>query len=335
VAPAALWHPCPATGILSHRPTASPESPVPRAGQIIRIDPPAQAGKGTAAVEHVTAPRRGAGAAVMIVISVGLLFQVGSALGVRVIESVGVVEALWLRTALAALMLIAVRPRSLRFPARGQRTGVLALTFALLGMNFFFYQAISRVPLGIVVTIEFLGPLAVAVLGSRRLIDWLWIVLAGCGVALLAGPSGSAEPVGLAFAFAAAACWGAFLLLAKQAVTHLDPLGVTIQMLVGSALLLTPLLLVTGVAIEGHGNYLALGALVALLSSAIPYHLELLALQRVPASTYGVLLSIEPAIAALAGFVMLSQQLNTAEVVAIIAVAVAAGGASWTTGRAP
>ena len=185
------------------------------------------------------------------------------------------------------------------------------------------------------VTIEFLGPLAVAVLGSRRLLDWVWIVLAGSGVVVLAGPSGTADPLGLAFSFAAAACWGAFLLLAKRAVTHLDALSVTTMMLVGSAVLMTPLLLATGVQIEGHGTYLALGFLVALLSSAIPYRLELLALQRVPASTYGVLLSLEPAIAALVGYALLSQHLNPAEIVAVAAVAVAAGGASWTSARAP
>lgn len=323
------WHAGPATGILSRRPTTSP-----RAGRIIRIDPPAKAGVDTATVEHISAPRRGAGTAVIVVIAVGLLFQVGSALGVRVIESVGVVEALWLRTAPAALMLIAVRPRSLRLPARGHRTGLVALTFALFGMNLCFYEAISRAPLGVVVTIEFLGPLAVAILGSRRLLDWVWIVLAGCGVVLLAGPSGTAAPLGLAFSFAAAVCWGAFLLLAKRAVTHMDSLSVTTMMLVGSAVLLTPVLLATGVVIEGHGRYLALGILVALLSSALPYQLELLALQRVSASTYGVLLSIEPAIAALMGFALLSQRLNPAEIVAVAAVAVAAGGASWTSGRA-
>lgn len=288
----------------------------------------------TTTVTRVSTPRQGAGTALLLVIAVGLFFQVGSALGVSVIGSVGVVEALWLRTALGALMLIAVRPRSLRLPARGHRTGLMFLTFALFGMNFFFYEAISRAPLGIVVTIEFLGPLAVAVLGSRRPVDWAWIVLAGSGVVLLAGPSGSAELLGLAFAFAAAACWGAFLLLAKRAVTRQDPLSVTITMLAGSAILLTPVLLITGVAIEGHGRYLALGALVALLSSAIPYQLELLALQRVPASTYGVLLSLEPALAALIGYIILSQRLNVAEVVAIVAVAVAAGGASWTSARA-
>ena len=163
------------------------------------------------------------GVAVAIVITVGLLFQVGSALAVHVMQSVGVIEALWMRTAFAALMLVAVRPRSFRLPRSKDRRGLAALTLALLGMNLFFYAAIDRVPLGIVVTIEFLGPLTVAMLGSRRLLDWVWIVLAAAGVAVLAGPSGSADTLGLVFAFAAAACWGSFILLAKRAVTHSRP----------------------------------------------------------------------------------------------------------------
>jgi inner membrane transporter RhtA len=270
---------------------------------------------------------------VAIVITVGLMFQVGSALAVHVMRSVGVIEALWMRTAFAALMLAAVRPRSFRLLRSEKRMGLAALTLALLGMNLFFYAAIERVPLGIVVTIEFLGPLAVAMLGSRRLLDWLWIVLAAAGVAVLAGPSGSADTLGLVFAFAAAACWGSFILLAKRAVTHADPLSVTAVMLAGSAVLLTPVLLVSGVAITSHGDAIALGVLVALLSSALPYQLEFIALQRVSAATYGVLLSIEPALAALIGFVLLSQRLNLLEILAIVAVAVAAGGASWTHRR--
>ncbi len=278
-------------------------------------------------------PKHGAYAAIVIVIAVGLMFQVGSALAVRVMGSVGVIEAIWLRTTLAALMLAAFRPRSLRLPPRGRRLGLIALTLALFGMNLSFYGAIERVPLGIVVTIEFLGPLAVAVIGSRRPLDWLWIALAGAGVVVLARPTGTVDTVGLLYAFAAAACWGSFILLAKRAIAHTDPLGVTTLMLAGSSILLTPVLLATGVVIQGHGRYLALGILVALLSSALPYRLEFMALQRVSAATYGVLLSIEPALAALIGFVLLGQALTAAEIVAILAVAAAAAGASWTHGR--
>jgi inner membrane transporter RhtA len=277
--------------------------------------------------------RDGPGVAAAIVITVGLLFQVGSALAIHVMQAVGVIEALWMRTAFAALMLIAVRPRTFRLPRDQNRLRLAALTLALLGMNLFFYAAIDRIPLGVVVTIEFLGPLTVAMLGSRGVLDWVWIVLAAAGVAVLAGPSGSADALGLVFAFAAAACWGSFILLAKRAVTHMDPLSITALMLAGSAVLLTPVLLVSGVVVRGQGSAIALGVLVSLLSSALPYRLEFIALQRVSAATYGVLLSIEPALAALIGFVLLSQRLSGVEILAIVAVAVAAGGASWTHGR--
>jgi inner membrane transporter RhtA len=198
-------------------------------------------------------------------------------------------------------------------------------------MNLSFYAAISRVPIGIAVAVEFTGPLAVAVIGSRRLLDFMWIVFAGMGVLLLAGPSSSVDPVGLALALCAAACWGAFLLLAKRAVKHMDPLPVTTLMLAGSAVLLTPLLAASGVATDDLGATLAMGLAIAVLSSALPYVLELFALSRVRAATYGVLLSIEPAVAALTGFLILGQSLTTLEVTAMVAIMVAAAGASWTS----
>ena len=276
--------------------------------------------------------RRGAGTAALIVVVIALSFQVGSALAVRVIDSVGIVEALWLRTALAALILSCVRPRSLRVPPRGQRLPVAALTVALLGMNASLYGAISHAPLGLVVAIEFTGPLAVAVIGSRRLLDYVWIVLAGAGVVVLGGPTSSVSRLGLALSLLAAFFWGAYLLLAKRAVRDMDPLPVTTLMLAGSAVLLTPLLLATGPQITGHVGAVALGALVAALSSAFPYFLEFVALRLVPAATYGVLLSIEPAAGALTGFLILSQRLTPAEIAAMIAVMVAAAGASWASG---
>lgn len=257
--------------------------------------------------------------------------QTGSAIAVRVIDAVGVVEALWLRTALAALLLIALRPRSLKLPERGDRGAVAALTASLLLMNLFFYAAISRAPVGIVVAVEFVGPLAVAVIGTRRRVDLVWIALAGVGVALLAGPTSDVSGLGLAFALCAAACWAAFLLLGKRAVASVDPLPLTTVMLAGSALVLTPVLLATGVRVTGNGSALALGALVAVLSSALPYFLELRALRMVRAATYGVLLSIEPAIAALTGWLILSQSLTAGEMAAIAAVMAAAAGASWTS----
>jgi len=278
------------------------------------------------------AARRGAGTAALLVVVIALSMQTGSALAVRVIDSVGIVEALWLRTALGALILFCVRPRSLRLPPRGQRLPLAALTLVLLGMNLSFYGAISQAPVGLVVAIEFVGPLAVAVMGSRRPLDYLWIVLAGAGVVVLSGPSSSVSGLGLALSLLAAFFWAAYLLLAKRALRDMDPLPVTTLILAGSAVLLTPLLLATGPQIAGHVDALALGTLVAVLSSAFPYFLEFVALRLVPAATYGVLLSIEPAAGALAGFVILSQRLTLIEIAAMIAVMVAAAGASWASG---
>jgi inner membrane transporter RhtA len=282
--------------------------------------------------------RRAAGSAALLVVLLAVSVQIGSALAVNVISSVGVVGAAWLRTAFAALILLAgvlaLRRRALRLPPRGERLAFVGLVLALLGMNLSFYGAISRAPVGIVVAIEFLGPLAVAVMGMRRRVDWVWIGLAGAGVALLAGPTSSVSGLGVALALFAGACWAAYLIFAKRAVTGLDPLTVTLLMTAGSALLLTPLLLVSGMHIAGHRSAILLGIVVAVLSSALPFLLELIALRRVRAATYGVLLSIEPALAALAGFVVLGQRLNALEIVAIGAVMAAAAGASWTSGPA-
>ena len=277
-------------------------------------------------------PKRAAVTAGLLVVIIGLSMQTGSAFAVRVVGSLGIVEALWLRQAVAAAILVTVRPRSLRLPQRGDRLAVAALILALLGMNLSFYGAISHAPVGIVVAVEFVGPLAVAVIGTRRPLDFLWIVLAGAGVALLAGPTSAVSGLGIGLSLAAATGWAAYLLLAKRAVRRLDPLSVTTLMLAGSAVLLTPVLLLGGVKIAGHGSAVALGALVAVLSSAFPYFLELVALRMVRASTYGVLLSIEPAAAALAGYIVLSQRLSLLEIAAMAAVMAAAAGASWTSG---
>jgi inner membrane transporter RhtA len=299
---------------MSDDPT-SPTTPTPRPGQ--------------------RPGRRDAAFAAALVVVLTLSIQTGSALAVKVIDSVGVFEALWLRTAFAALILVIVRPSALRrLPPKGHRLPLAALALTLFLMNLSFYGAISRVPVGIVVAIEFVGPLGVAVLGTRRKLDWLWIVLAGAGVVVLAGPSGSATGIGVLLALLAGTCWGLYLLLAKRAVTGMDPLSVTALMMVGATILATPLLAIDGVKIAGHWDAVALGVVIAVVSSAFPYWLEMVAIRRVRAATYGVLLSIEPAIAALAALVVLGQRITPVEAAAMAAVMAAAAGASWTSGGA-
>jgi inner membrane transporter RhtA len=283
--------------------------------------------------DHVSsaADRRAAGSAALIVVVVAFSFQTGSALAARLIGHVGIVEAVWLRTAFAAAMLAVVRRGVLRWPEPGHRLAFVALTVSLAAMNLSFYGAISHAPLGIVVAVEFLGPLSVAVIGTRRLLDLVWVALAAVGVVLLAGPTSSVSALGLGLALTAATCWGSFVVLAKRVVTVMDPLPVVTLMLAGSTLLLTPLLATTHPSSMLNATALLLGLSVALLSSGFPYVLEFTAIRRVRAATYGVLVSIEPAVAALMGFVILGQHLSLAEGAAIAAVIAAAAGASWTS----
>lgn len=278
-------------------------------------------------------PRREAAVATALIVILALSLQTGSALAVRLIESVGVFEATWLRAGFATLILILVRPRTLRrLPPRGQRLPLLALAASLLLMNISFYAAISRVPLGLVVAIEFVGPLGVAVIGTRRKLDWLWIALAGLGVVVLAGPAGSVTGLGLLFSLAAGTSWGAYLLLAKHAVTGMEPLSVATLMMAGAAVLCTPLAAAGGLTLWDHWDAVLLGLVIAVVSSAFPYLLEMMAIRRVRAATYSVLLSIEPAIAALAALVVLGQRITPLEAAAMAAVMAAAAGAGWTSG---
>jgi len=182
------------------------------------------------------------------------------------------------------------------------------------------------------VTIEFIGPLAVAVFGSRRRLDLVWAALAAVGIVLLANPGGeSLDTLGLVYILIAAACWAAYILIAKRA-GRLFPGADGVAMAMVIAVLIP---LVPGIAEAGttllEPQWLALGCAVGILSSAIPYSLETEALRRIPASVFGVLMSMEPAVAALAGFVVLGQDLGARELVAIGLVVAASAGVSIVT----
>jgi inner membrane transporter RhtA len=195
-------------------------------------------------------------------------------------------------------------------------------------MNACFYQAIDRIPLGLATTIEFLGPLAVAVIGSRRAVDFLWVALAGAGVALLGSPGVELDPVGLAFAFGAAVGWASYILIAKSMLGDWSVgTGLSLTLLV-AALLLTPFGLASGGSDLADGRVLALGLAVAVLGSMLPFALELAALHQLSAAAFGILLSLEPAVAALAGAVVLAQVPSAVEALAVVLVIAASAGAS-------
>jgi inner membrane transporter RhtA len=206
---------------------------------------------------------------------------------------------------------------------------VLVFGFALVAMNFAFYEAIDRIPLGIAVTIEFVGPLGVAIAGSRRALDLAWVALAAGGILLLSDfGTADLDGLGVALALLAGCFWAAYIVLAARVGrAYAGGQGLALAMVAG-AVMLAPV----GVADAGGellgAEVLAVGLGVAILSSAIPYTLELEALRRMPAGVFGVLMSLEPAAAALAGFVVLDEGLATREVVAIGLVVAASAGAA-------
>ena len=258
--------------------------------------------------------------------------QLGAAIAKTLFDSLGPGGTVFVRIAFASLvLLVLVRPklggheRNAYFVA-----GLFGLALAL--MNFSIYLAIDRIPLGVAVTLEFVGPLGVAVAGSRRVIDVLWVVLAAAGILLLA-PLGAfggmdLDPVGVAFALLAGCLWASYILLsARTGSAFPGGTGLVIALCVGTVVL-APF----GIAGAGYSlldpKLLLAGFGVAMLSSAIPFSLELEALRKIPARIFGVLMSLEPAVAALAGLVVLGERLEMRAVVAIFFVTVAAAGAS-------
>jgi inner membrane transporter RhtA len=263
---------------------------------------------------------------VALVVAAVTSLQFGAGFAVTLFDEVGPAGAALLRLAIAAVVLVALwRPRVRGRP--GRDLGLAAAFGITLGlMNLCIYEAMDRIPLGIAVTIEFWGPLAVAVAGSRRPLDLLWVVLAATGIVLLADPGGgSLDPAGIAFALAAGGLWAAYILLSvRTGRVFPGGSGLAIAMVFG-ALVTLPV----GVGPELLApEMLAAGAVVALASSVIPYSLELEALRRLPARVFGVLMSLEPAVAALAGLVVLGQALGGSEWLAIALVVAASIGVS-------
>jgi len=266
--------------------------------------------------------------AVSLVI-IGLVFQeVGASIAVLVFPTVGAAGMVALRLFFSAAILLAVaRPKLRGIPARSWR--VLVLFGVSLGvMNLLFYEALSRIHLGAAVTFEVLGPLVLSVIVAKRAAAWLWAALALGGVLLLGqGGFGDLNVEGVLFALAAGACWAGYILASRQTGQHFKGLdGLAIAMAIGAIITLPLGIAQAGVALL-RPEILLLGAAVALLSSAIPYALELIALRRIKPETFSVLIASSPAIATAAGFVILGQQIGWLQAGGIALVIVASIGA--------
>jgi inner membrane transporter RhtA len=255
--------------------------------------------------------------------------QCGAALATTLFGRVGPAGAVFLRAGFAALILLAVAHRDVARIRRADLRDVVLFGVTLAAMNFCFYTAIGRLPLGVAVTFEFAGPLAVAIFGSRRRRDLVWAGLAGLGIVLLSGDFGGAsiDLLGAVLALTAGAFWACYILLSARVGGRSEGLGGLAVAMGISAMLLAP----AGIAVGGGelvgGGVLARGLAVGVLSSAFPYALEIEALRRLPNAVFGVMMSLEPAVAALVGFIALGQGLDWSEAVAIALVVSASAGA--------
>jgi inner membrane transporter RhtA len=261
--------------------------------------------------------------------------QFGAALARTHFEALGPTGAAALRLALGALILVVVfRPRVRRW-SRRTWLGVVLLGLALAGMNSLIYLAIDVVPLGVAVTLEFLGPLAVALAQTRRWLDAAWALLALVGVVVLGLDSSGATPlVGVLLALGAGAFWAGYIVANANLGRSDDAMGgLAVSMVVAAAVVVPVGAADATRAVVADPRLLAVFLLVALLTSALPYSLEVVALRRLPTRVFGVLSSLGPAVAALAGLVVLRQALGARELVALALVTAASVGVTATAGR--
>ncbi|WP_036480614.1 DMT family transporter [Myxosarcina sp. GI1] len=258
--------------------------------------------------------------------------QLGSAIAKPIIQELGATTTVLLRVGLGAIALLLLQRPQLKGYTRKDYLLLVMFGLGMAAMNLSFYAAIARIPIGIAVTLEFVGPLAVACANSRQLLDLLWIFLAGVGIFLLAPIQGSRlDPLGVAYALLAAFFWGSYILLsARVGKVFAEISGVALMSaaLTAGTLGLLPISILSGGLTRLEPRFLAIGLAVAILSSVIPYTFELEALKKLPVRIFGVLMSLEPAIAALLGFIILQEQLELQSIIAIALVTLASVGAS-------
>ncbi|MFD2285293.1 EamA family transporter [Pedobacter petrophilus] len=269
-------------------------------------------------------------AVIIAIISV----QCGAAIAKGLFPEIGAAATASLRIGLSAvILLIAFRPNMLKLNAR-QWKYVILYGVSLGMMNMVFYLAISRIPVGLGVTLEFVGPLILAIFGSRRTIDFIWVTLSVIGIALIAPWNSKGLDIsGVLLALLAGVFWAAYIILGGR-ISKIMKGGeaVSVGMLIATIIIL-PFGILSGGLHHLDAKLLGLGAALALLSSAIPFTLEIGALKQLPAKTFSILMSLEPAMASVAAFVFLQEYLSVTECIAVGCVVVASAGSSFTARR--
>lgn len=284
-------------------------------------------------IQDTTSPQQSRLIAIASMSGSILSIQLGAAIAKNLFPILGAREVTALRLAIAALMLCAFhRPwrTSLR---RTERRFVVVYGVIIGIMNLLFYMALARIPLGVAVALEFTGPLSVALLSSRHAVDFVWAILAACGIVLLlplTSFTAPLDPIGVLYALGAGVCWGLYIIVGRRAGSTI-PGGIVTSwgMLIG-AIVAIPLCLINATPFALNAKLLGMATLVAFLSSALPYSLEMVALPRLPAKTFSIFMSVEPAVAALLGLMILGEQLAPIQWIAILCIIAASVGSTAT-----
>ena len=272
---------------------------------------------------------------ILVILIAMVSIQSGASLAKSLFPLVGAPGVTALRLALGTLILVIVfKPWRLRFTAE-QRLPLLLYGLALGAMNYLFYLSIQRIPLGIAVALEFTGPLAVALFGSRRPLDFVWVILAVLGLWFLL-PLGQdvaqVDLTGALLALGAGACWAVYILTGQRAGEEHGPATVAMGSLI-AAVVFVPLGMLQASDTLFQWSLLPLGLAIAVLSTALPYSLEMIALTRMPTRTFGTLMSMEPALAALSGMIFLGETLTSTQTLALGAIILASMGSTLTMRR--
>ena len=269
--------------------------------------------------------------AVLAVLLAIVSFQGGAAIAKGIFPVLGAAATSSLRIVLSAIILVIFNRPNFRNVTRAQWKLVVLYGLTLGAMNTIFYMAIARIPLGLGVTLEFIGPLTLALTGSKRMIDFLWVLLAAAGIALIAPWSNNGlNIVGVLLALLAGALWAAYILLGGRISKIMDGgKAVTLGMIIASLVVL-PVAIGNGLLIHFKPAMLLPGLALALLSSAVPFTLEMHALRKIPAKTFSILMSLEPAVAAFSGLLFLHEYLSVYEWVAVVLIIAASAGATLT-----
>jgi inner membrane transporter RhtA len=264
----------------------------------------------------------------LLVVAAATILQTGSAVATRLFPLVGAPGVLALRMGVGALLLV-VLGRAWRHRPRGRALAAVLVFGAVLGaMNLLFYLALERIPLGATVALELVGPLAVAVAGSRRVRDLFWVALAAAGVVVLTNPATAGlDPWGVVLALGAGACWGGYVVVGSRVARSAPGTSGLAWAMAASCVVLVPLGIGTAGSALLSPVVLLAGVAVAVMSSVLPYSLELVAMRRVTPRGFGIMLSLQPAVATLAGLVVAGQRLSLGALGGIALVVAASLGA--------